>query len=99
GSARHRRDRIASVAKLAGGLVFTGSARHFVKYRDAASPLGYDVVELLDERTDIVLCHDSFRQAYAYDREIAFRDLVMKLEPVRVPPSERRVPSRLYATA
>jgi len=95
----YRMDRIASVAKLAGGLVFTGTARHFVKYRDAASPLGYDVEELLDERADIVLYHDSFRQAYAYDREIAFRDLVMKLEPVRVPPSERRVPSRLYATA
>ena len=42
----YRMDRIAGVAKLAGGLVFTGTSRHFVKYRDAASPLGYDVLEL-----------------------------------------------------
>lgn len=95
----YRLDRIAAVAKLAGGLVFTGTARHFVKYRDAAAPLGYDVEELLDEQADIVLYHDGFQQAYTFEREIAFRDLVMKLEPVRVPPSERRTPSRLYVTA
>lgn len=95
----YRMDRVASVAKLAGGLVFTGTARHFVKYRDAASPLGYDVEELIDDRSDIVLYHDSFRQAYAFDREIAFRELVMKLEPLRVPPSERKTPSRILVTA
>ena len=96
----YRMDRIASVAKLAGGLVFTGTSRHFVKYRDPASPLGYDVEELLDERADVVLYHDSFRQPYAFEREIGFRDLVMKLEPVRVPPSERHAaPSRLFVTA
>lgn len=95
----YRMDRVASVAKLAGGLVFTGTSRHFVKYRDAASPLGYDVEELLDERADVVLYHDSFRQAYGYEREIVFRDLVMKLEPLRVPPSERRSPTRLFVTA
>ncbi len=95
----YRMDRIASVAKLAGGLVFTGTARHFVKYRDAASPLGYDVEELLDERSDVILYSDSFRQAYAFDREIAFRELVMKLEPQRVPPSERKTPPRLFVTA
>lgn len=95
----YRMDRIASVAKLAGGLVFTGTARHFVKYRDASSPLGYDLEELLDERADIVLYHDSFRQAYDFEREIGFRNLVMKLEPVREPPSDRALPTRLFVTA
>lgn len=95
----YRMDRIASVAKLAGGLVFTGTSRHFVKYRDAGSPLGYDVEELLDERADVILYHDTFRQMYSHEREIGFRDLVMKLEPVRIPPSERRVPPRLFVTA
>ncbi|MFK7988802.1 MAG: hypothetical protein AB8I08_22470 [Sandaracinaceae bacterium] len=96
----YRMDRVASVAKLAGGLVFTGTSRHFVKYRDAASPLGYDIEELLDERADAVLYHDSFRQVYAFERELAFRELVMKLEPLREPPSERTGPSgRLFATA
>jgi len=95
----YRMDRIAAVAKLAGGLVFTGTSRHFVKYRDAASPLGYDVEELLDERADVVLYHDSFQQAYDYEREIAFRELVMKLEPVRIPPSEKQTATRLFVTA
>ncbi|MBZ0119079.1 MAG: hypothetical protein K8H88_18935 [Sandaracinaceae bacterium] len=95
----YRMDRVASVAKLAGGLVFTGTSRHFVKYRDATSPLGYDIEELLDQPSDLVLYHDSFRQAYAFEREVAFRDLVMKLEPIRLPVSERRTPSRLFVTA
>ncbi len=95
----YRMDRIASVAKLAGGLTFTGTARHFVKYRDAGSPLGYDIEELLDQRADIVLYHDSFQQAYDYEREIGFRELVLKLEPSREPPSDRALPSRLFATA
>jgi hypothetical protein len=95
----YRMDRVASIAKLAGGLVFTGTARHFVKYRDATSPLGYDIEELLDQAADVVLYHDSFRQPYAFEREIGFRELVMKLEPIRLPPSERRTPSRLFVTA
>lgn len=95
----YRMDRISSIAKLAGGLSFTGTSRHFVKYRDAGSPLGYDIEELLDERADVVLYHDSFRQAYDYEREIGFRELVMKLEPGRVPPSDRAMPPRLFVTA
>src|SRR4051812_5638027 len=39
-------DRAARIATLLGGLTFTGSGKHFVKYRDEASPLGYDVTEL-----------------------------------------------------
>ncbi|MGF1466109.1 MAG: hypothetical protein ACFCGT_08235 [Sandaracinaceae bacterium] len=96
----YRMDRVAAIAKLAGGLVFTGTARHFVKYRDAGSPLGYDVEELLDQQADVILYHDTFRQAYDDEREIAFRDLVLKLDPTRLPPSERRAtPGRLFATA
>lgn len=95
----YRMDRVASVSKLAGGLVFTGTARHFVKYRDPASPLGYDVEELLDEHADVVLYHDSFSQPYAFERELGFRELVLKLEPLREPPSDRRRGTRLYVTA
>jgi hypothetical protein len=92
-------DRVAGVAKLAGGLVFTGTSRHFVKYRDPASPLGYDVAELLDDPADLVLYHDTFQQAYAFEREISFRDLILKLTPHRVPPGLEPVPERLFATA
>ncbi len=96
----YRMDRIAGVAKLAGGLVFTGTSRHFVKYRDTSSPLGYDVVELLDEPADLVLYDDAFRQAYRFDRDLAFRDLVFKLQPFRVPAHRgEALPARLWATA
>jgi hypothetical protein len=97
----YRMDRIASVAKLAGGLVFTGTSRHFVKYRDASSPLGYDVEEIADSRADVVLYHDAFQQAYAFEKEILFRDLVMRLDPMRIPPAELEgaTTGRLFATA
>ena len=51
----YRMDRIAGIAKLAGGLVFTGTSRHFVKYRDSTSPLGYDVLELTSDEADLIL--------------------------------------------
>jgi len=69
----YRMDRIAGFAKLAGGLVFTGTSRHFVKYRDAGSPLGYDVGELADDNADVVLYHDAFEQPYAFEREIPLK--------------------------
>ncbi|MEM1415072.1 MAG: hypothetical protein AAGH15_09240 [Myxococcota bacterium] len=98
----YRMDRIAGVAKLAGGLVFTGTSRHFVKYRDGSSPLGYDVQELLDDPADLVLYHDTFRQTYAFERDLQFRDLVFKLQPQRkpkAPGAEDELPPRLLATA
>ncbi len=81
----YRMDRIAAAAKLTGGFVFTGTSRHFVKYRDGLSPLGYDVQELVEDPADLVLYHDGFRQTYRFEGEIALRDLVFKLTPERVP--------------
>jgi hypothetical protein len=96
----YRMDRVAAVARLAGGLVFTGTSRHFVKYRDAASPLGYDVSELLDQPADAIVYEGTFRQVYTFEREIPFRELVLKLEPYRAPPApERASVPRLWATA
>jgi hypothetical protein len=46
-----------------------------------------------------VLYHDSFRQAYGFERDIAFRDLVFRLTPYRVPPGEQALPSRVFITA
>jgi hypothetical protein len=79
----YRMDRVASIAKLAGGMVFTGTQRHFVQYRDATSPLGYDVLELLDRDDDAVLYHDTFQQTYEVEREVSFRELLLKLSPYR----------------
>ncbi|UJR84315.1 hypothetical protein [Sandaracinus amylolyticus] len=96
----YRMDRVAAIARLAGGMVFTGTSRHFVKYRDAASPLGYDVAELFDQPADAIVYSDSFRQVYTFEREIPFRELVLKLEPHRAPPGEgKSAPTRLWCTA
>ena len=95
----YRMDRIAAVARLAGGEAFTGTTRHFVKYRDASAPLGYDVVSLGETPADVMLHHDAWRQTYSFEREIPFRELVLKLQPFSVPPRERTTPAHVLVTA
>jgi hypothetical protein len=95
----YRMDRVAAVARLAGGDVFTGTSRQFVKYRDAASPLGYDLTELVETPADVVLHHDAYRQAYTFEREIPFRELVLKLQPFAVPLKDKSTPPRVFVTA
>ena len=48
-------DRTARIASIMGGLTFTGSGKHFVKYRDTRSPLGFDVTTLSTDPADFVL--------------------------------------------
>jgi len=48
-----RMDRMADAARLVAVLAFTGTARHFVQYRDAAAPFGYDATNL--QATDATL--------------------------------------------
>jgi hypothetical protein len=76
-----RADGVAGYAKLTSGLVFTGSSAHFVRYRDVASPLGYDTDAVSDARGDVVLYDETFSQAYSIEREISFRDLILRLSP------------------
>lgn len=76
-----RMDRIAEVARLAGGYTFTGTSRHFVQYRDAGAPFGYDVVELLTGDQPLSLYHNSFSQAYAVERKVEVKNLLLRLEP------------------
>jgi len=92
-------DKAASIAKLLGGFAFTGTSRHYVKYRDAASPLGYDVPELIPEGGDIALYHDTFKQVYETERELPFADLLFRLSPHRVPKSEAARPETLLVLA
>ncbi|MEM6959215.1 MAG: hypothetical protein AAF645_26265 [Myxococcota bacterium] len=92
----YRMDRIAGIAKIAGGMVFTGTSRHFVKYRDSASPLGYDVLELQESVDDVVLYHDAFVQGYQQEGTVDLRQLVLKLTPQRARPDEMRSPSPRY---
>lgn len=81
-----RMDRLAELARLAGGYTFTGTNRHFVQYRDAAAPFGYDVREIQPTDAPFALNHSQFSQHYDYDRKIDLASLLLRLEP-RVAPS------------
>lgn len=95
----YQMDRCAGITKMLGGLAFTGTSRHFVKYRDAASPLGYDADRLLPSGGDLALYHDDFTQAYEEEREISFRQLVLQLNPRRVPTSADDLPDEAIVAA
>ena len=62
--ASDRMDRVADVARLAGGFTFTGTSRHFVQYRDAAAPFGYDAPEISATDAALALYNNAFSQSY-----------------------------------
>ncbi len=76
-----RMDRLAETARLVGGFTFTGTARHFVQYRDAGAPFGYDATELLSTDAALALYHDRFSQTYDVERTIDLRPLILRLMP------------------
>ncbi len=93
-----RMDRIAEVSRLAGGSTFTGTSRHFVQYRDAAAPFGYDIGEILPGDGQLALYHQSFSQTYATDRKVEVRSLLLRLEP-QVDPSTYEEPGAKWISA
>ncbi len=76
-----RMDRVAETARLVGGFTFTGTSRHFVQYRDAAAPFGYDASELLATDAALALYHDRFTQLYEVERAFDLRSLLLRLMP------------------
>jgi len=84
-----RLDRVAELARLSGGYTFTGTNRHFVQYRDAAAPFGYDVREISPTDAPLALNHTQFSQHYHFERKIDLATLLLKLEP-RLAPSTLR---------
>jgi hypothetical protein len=83
-----RMDRIADTARLVGGYTLTGTSRHFVQYRDAAAPFGYDATELAATDASITVYHERVAQTYAIEQAIDLRALLLRLMP-RVDPSAR----------
>ena len=80
-----RMDRIAEAARLVLGYTFTGTSRHFVQYRDASAPFGYDAAELLRTSAALVLYHDRFTQEYEVEQDIDLRALLLRLHLSRDP--------------
>jgi hypothetical protein len=76
-----RMDRVADIARLVGAFTFTGAGRHFVQYRDAAAPFGYDATELLQTDAPLALYHERFSQAYDAERSVDLRALLLRLMP------------------
>lgn len=92
-----RMDRIAEVARLAGGYTFTGTSRHFVQYRDAAAPFGYDIGQITPTDAALSLYHNAFTQSYDVERKIEVRSLLLRLEPHLDPATHREPGARWIA--
>ena len=76
-----RMDRVAETARLVGGFAFTGTSRHFVQYRDAAAPFGYDATQLISTDAALVLYHERFTQVYGVDKTVGLKSLLLRLMP------------------
>jgi hypothetical protein len=74
-----RMDRIAETARLVGGFTFTGTSRHYVQYRDAGAPFGYDAGQLLVTDAAFALYHDRFTQTYEEGKSVDLRSLLLRL--------------------
>jgi hypothetical protein len=93
-----RMDRFAETARLVGGFTFTGTSRHFVQYRDAAAPFGYDAPILASTDAALALYHDRFSQTYDAERRIELRALLLRLMP-RSEPATRLAPGLRFIVA
>jgi hypothetical protein len=93
-----RMDRVSEIARLAGGYTFTGTSRHFVQYRDAAAPFGYDVGQISAGDVPLWLYHNAFSQSYDLERKVDVRSLILRLAP-HLDPSSGREPGPRWLAA
>jgi hypothetical protein len=93
-------DVVAQAVRLAGGQTFTGAGRHFVQFRDARAPLGYDVGALADEAGDLILYGAEQTVAYRIETELPLAKLLLRLSLVRVQGQPASFPDGpIYLTA
>jgi hypothetical protein len=78
-------DRISEVGRVALGHTFTGTNRHFVQYRDAGAPFGYDVAQVMPVDGDYLLYHNDFSQVYRREKELDLGRLLMRLHTLHEP--------------
>lgn len=93
-----RLDRVAEVARVVGGFTFTGTTRHFVQYRDASAPFGYDALALTVSDAPLVLYHTSYSQVYEVERTLDLKQLLVSLAPHRER-DESPPPARAFVVA
>jgi hypothetical protein len=87
-------DRAARLARLVGGAIYTGTAKHFVKYRDDRSPYGYDAIDIggLPANAEFMVHGDEFAQAYAREGDLPFAKLLFRLSIRKLPGGENLGP-------
>ena len=87
-------DRAARLSRLVGGAIYTGTAKHFVKYRDDRSPFGYDAVDIgaMPAQADFMVHGDDFAQAYVREGDLPFGRLLFRLSLRKLPGGERLGP-------
>ncbi len=83
-------DRAARLCRLVGGAIYTGTAKHFVKYRDDRSPYGYDAVDIgtMPATIDFMVHGDEFAQGYIREGELPFARLLFRLSIRKLPGGE-----------
>jgi|GEM_PF-287297 len=77
-------DRAAQSARMHKGRVFTGTDKHFLPFRNRASPLGFDLGspdELQTDPLDFTLYTEAGSDRRTLGREIQLRDLILGLTP------------------
>lgn len=84
-------DRAARLCRLVGGAIYTGTAKHFVKYRDDRSPYGYDAVDIgtMPATTDFMVHGDEFAQGYLREGDLPFQRLLFRLSIRKLPGRDR----------
>ncbi len=90
-SSSYAMDRAARCARLVGGHIFTGTSKHFVKYRDERSPYGYDATEIraLPAGAELMVHAHDYTQTYKGEGELEFDKLLFRLSLRRVPGGDR----------
>ncbi|MBA3459548.1 MAG: hypothetical protein H0T46_06280 [Deltaproteobacteria bacterium] len=80
-------DRAARLCRLVGGAIYTGTAKHFVKFRDDRSPFGYDAVDIgaMPGGTDFMVHGDEFAQGYMKEGDLPFARLLFRLSIRKLP--------------
>jgi hypothetical protein len=87
-------DRAARLCRLVGGAIYTGTSKHFVKYRDDRSPYGYDAVDIgaMPASTDFMVHGDEFAQSYVREGELPFAKLLFRLSIRKIPGADKLGP-------
>ena len=87
-------DRAARLCRLVGGAIYTGTSKHYVKYRDDRSPYGYDAVDIgaMPDRTDFMVHGDEFAQGYIKEGDLPFSRLLFRLSIRKMPGGEHLNP-------